>query len=146
MASYREVRKFLNSYKTLKKSVKVKEKHLNDFINEMYVPVKSSISKLARYSTADSPALSLTLKINNMYLEIIEDLAKDIEDTKKALEDIFDTINRLDNYERSICFYRYIMGYSWSETAMHSGYEERQCQRHEEMAVQKIAAMKSINL
>jgi len=145
MASNRDVRKFLRSYKMLKKSVKVKEKHLNDFINEMYVPVKSSISKLARHSSADSPALSLTLKINNMYLEIIEDLASDIEATKDALEDIFNAINKLDNYERSICYYRYIMGYSWSETAMQLGYEERQCQRHEEMAIRKLAAMEILN-
>lgn len=140
MASYREVRKFLNSYRQLKKSVKVKEKHLSDFINEMYVPVKTSIAKLARHSTADSPALSLMFKINNMYLEIIEDLARDVEATKDSLEEIFNLISKLDNCERSICFYRYIMGCSWSETAMQLGYEERQCQRREEAALRKIAA------
>lgn len=140
--SYREIRRWLNSYKILKKTVKLKEKHLNNFITEMQGPLKLSITKSTKYNSDDKEAINILMRLDKIYEDIIMDLRQDILRTKNLMEEIIDEINSLEcNIERSVCFCRYIMNYSWSEIASQLGYEERQCQRHEEKAV-KIMAIK----
>ena len=75
-----------------------------------------------------------------IYMGMVTDLEKDIESMRSAAEKIFVAVNELDNYERSVCFCRYISGLSWNETAAKLGYETRQCQRYEERAIKKLGA------
>ncbi len=143
-ANLKETRRWLNSYKILKKTVKLKEKHLNDFIVDMHGPLKLSISRNSKKNPDDTDALSLLIKIDNIYTDIINDLKEDILKTKALMQEIIDTINALDNNtERCLCFCRFIMCYSWSEASLQLGYEERQCQRHVENAIKKIAATRN---
>ena len=57
----------------------------------------------------------------------------------------FDAINDLDNYQRSVCFGRYIIGNNWNDIASQLGYEVRQCQRFELEAINSIIKKRSKN-
>lgn len=136
---YSDVRRWLRTYKLLKKTIALKENHLNDFITEIYNPMKITINKLSRdKSGMQESAMSILERMSSIYLGMINDLTADIERMKKSSDEIFEAISRLDDYERSVCFCRYISGMSWNATAEKLGYETRQCQRFEERALKKL--------
>lgn len=136
-----EVRKWLRSYKLLKKTISLKEIHLNDFVCEIYNPLKGTISRISRSKSGiQDPAAGILDKMSAIYMGMVTDLEKDIESIRNSAEKIFAAVNELDNYERSVCFCRYISGLSWNETAAKLGYETRQCQRYEERAIKKLGA------
>ncbi|MBQ3115155.1 MAG: hypothetical protein IJC06_03425 [Clostridia bacterium] len=136
----KQIRKWLSSYRILKRTVQLKEKHLEDFISIMYNPIKQTIVKTVSAKDWEQDiSVSIMNKIEKIYLEIIEDLKQDLVNMKQQMQEIFDVINSLNNYERSVCFNRYILGCSWNDIAAQIGYEVRQCQRFDLSAIRNIA-------
>ncbi len=136
----KQIRKWLSSYQILKRTVQLKEKHLEDFITIMYNPLKETTDKVLKPKDCEQEtSVRIMHKMEKIYLEIINDLEQDLVNMKKQIQDIFDAINSLNNFERSVCFNRYILGCSWNDIASQLGYEIRQCQRHDLSAVRNIA-------
>lgn len=142
----KQIRRWLSSYKIMKKTVKLKEKHLDDFITVLYNPLKDTTGKIERPKDKEQEtALSIMKKMEAIYVDIITDLENDILDMKTAIQEIFDVINELDNFQRSVCFNRYILGNSWNDIGLQLGYEARQCQRYELSAIRKIIKEKKVD-
>ena len=136
----KQIRKWLSSYQILKRTVQLKEKHLEDFITFMYKPLKETTNKMSDPDDCEQEiSINIMHKMEKIYLEIIHDLEHDLTDMKKRMQEIFDAINNLNNYERIVCFNRYIVGSSWTDIAGQIGYELRQCQRFDLNAVRNIA-------
>ncbi|MBQ7075846.1 MAG: hypothetical protein IJM94_03485, partial [Clostridia bacterium] len=112
----------------------------DDFIRFMYNPLKETADKIVKPKDGEQEMTDEIIeKMERIYLEIIEDLKQDLTDMKKQMQEIFNVINNLDNYERSVCFNRYILGNGWTDIASQLGYEIRQCQRYDLNAVRNIA-------
>ena len=99
----KQIRKWLSSYQILKRTVQLKEKHLEDFITIMYNPLKEITEKIAKPKDCEQE-ISVTImnKMERIYLEIIEDLKYDLISMKEQMQEIFDAINNLNNMDREV--------------------------------------------
>ena len=85
----RQIRKWLSSYRILKRTVQLKEKHLDDFIRFMYNPLKETADKIVKPKDGEQEMTDEIIeKMERIYLEIIEDLKQDLTDMKKQMQEI----------------------------------------------------------
>lgn len=139
-----ETRKWLNSYRWLKKEVQAREKHLEDFIRDMYNPLKATcIDDMPKGSgdTSDQTA-DMVIRINATmqitYVSMMNEMQYRIDNLKIAINEIEKVIESLPADERCILYHRFIVGIHWKNISEYLSYEQAQCTRIECRALDKL--------
>ena len=138
-----DTRKWLNRYRFLKKEIQAREKDLEGFIREIYNPLQSiSLDGMPKGKgfTADQTHTTYA-RIEKTYGTMITEMQTRIEDLRIALNEIETAINSLDEYERCVCYHRFMLGIYWADLPAYIGYEQAQCARIECTALAKVRKM-----
>lgn len=134
-----ETRRFLSSYRVMKSEIQARERELALFIREMYNPLKATVlDGMPRGGKRGDQTAQAAMGIQKSYEKMMREMQTHIEELTQLKRRIEEAIEQLDEYERCVCYWRYIMGVYWADLPEHVGYEVAQCQRIEARALEKI--------
>ncbi len=122
--TYTEIRKKLRRYRLLQKEIEHRTKYMEDFSKILVSPLPKTEDTLHR-----------------IYDEMLIDMKKKIEELQKKLTTIDKIMDKLEGNERSIIYYRYVLGINWVDLPEYMIYEQRSCQLFEINALKKIEKM-----
>lgn len=109
---------------------------MSDYINEVHKPLLDTCKKL-NVIIPDAT----TITVVAFSLSLLQELEKDIEQSENILTEIINGIMTLELQEQSIIYMRYINGLTWCKIAEILNYEQRQLQRIEKRAVEKLTEL-----
>ena len=139
----KKVRKWLNRYRFIVKEIAAREKHLQEFIQDIYNPLMSTqYSDMPKgKGTASDQTYNTVAKIEKQYADMMIDMQNAIDDLVMAKGEIDKAINSLDEYERCVCYHRFVLGIYWADLPAYISYEVSQCYRLELQALDKLSPL-----
>lgn len=121
---YIKIRNKLRSYRLLKKELTARTKHTEEFRKVLLDPLPHTEKRLRA-----------------IYCEIINEMQNEAGKLLNEIKKIDKALQRLDERERSIIYFRYIEGIDWINLPEYVHYEQRTCQNIEVSALEKIIKM-----
>ena len=134
-------RKFLNSYRFLKKEIEGRQIEMKDFLDSLYNPLKSPNMTGMPHGcgTSDSTysqVLYLEKNYKN-YQRMVEEKEYCIAMLENQIKQIEKILDQLDPDERCVCYYRFVIGVYWKDLPRYINYEQAPCARIERRALKK---------
>lgn len=122
--TYKDARKWLKQYKLAEKELKSRLDYAEEF------------KKILMHPLAEEE-----VALNKIYKSIVGYMEKQSTFLKNRLKEIERVIQTLPAEEKSVVYYRYIVGVSWIDMPEYMMYEQRTCQAFEMKALNRIAKM-----
>ena len=120
-----KIRRNLKNYRILQKEIELRTKYIADF-----------------KATLISPLPKTEETLHKIYKKLVFDMETKLRLLQKKFDLLNDIIDKLDGEERSVIYFRYILGINWVDIPEYMMYEQRSCQNFESNAIKKIAKMK----
>lgn len=109
---------------------------MSDYINDIHKPLLETCKKLNIIVPG-----ATTITVVAFSLGLLQELESDIAKSEIILTEIINGIMTLDLQEQSVIYMRYINNLPWAKIADVLNYEQRQLQRIEKRAVEKLSAL-----
>ena len=134
------MRRWLNRYRFLEKEIQAREKHIQEFIVDMYNPLMANpISDMPKGKGLVSDLTYSTVeRIEQQYSRMLVEMQNSVDVLVTAKHAIEDAINSLDEYERCVLYHRFMLGIHWESLPAYINYERAQCQNIEIRALDKL--------
>jgi hypothetical protein len=120
------LRRKLSGYKFLEKEMTGREAEMTELIKTLYAPLQTR------------PENGTKKALEKIYAKMLGEMQTRLEDLSAARNEIEALFEGLDEYEKCICYHRFIRGVHWIDLPEFVGYEQRQCQVYETRALEKI--------